>query len=264
MKGSTWVMVRPRPIQGGASLNSRIDQTFLGRSLNTIELRCHLRSYSDSPSSLSFPSFSSSPTIATAPSLEFDHVFDRHYSNQDVFCEIRPVIESVFEGLNVCIIADGQSRSGKTYTMLRGGQGAVIPAATELAFSRLTATEVRKERRLARCEIAEIHCEEIKDLLLDLDMTPEDQPGPVRSPNGRDADSDSTLGKWLLTTPTDLFVMLRRAEDVADTAIAPGVQDRLRPHDSSVAIPRIGSLYFVDLAGSELVPRRTTPTHSTP
>ena len=35
-----------------------------------------------------------------------------------MFAEIRPVITSSVDGYNVCIIAYGQTSSGKTYTMM--------------------------------------------------------------------------------------------------------------------------------------------------
>jgi len=39
-------------------------------------------------------------------------------STQEVFTELRPLIISVVDGFDVSILAYGQSRSGKTHTML--------------------------------------------------------------------------------------------------------------------------------------------------
>ncbi|MCD7456357.1 Kinesin-like protein KIN-14O [Datura stramonium] len=39
------------------------------------------------------------------------------YSVEDVFAEVEPIIRSALDGHNVCILAYGQTGTGKTYTM---------------------------------------------------------------------------------------------------------------------------------------------------
>jgi len=52
-------------------------------------------------------------------SFRFDHVFDSSSSNRTVFERIEPLILAAFEG-HVCLIVDGQSGTGKSWTMFDG------------------------------------------------------------------------------------------------------------------------------------------------
>lgn len=40
------------------------------------------------------------------------------YSVENVFAEVEPIIRSALDGHNVCILAYGQTGTGKTYTMV--------------------------------------------------------------------------------------------------------------------------------------------------
>lgn len=48
---------------------------------------------------------------------EFDKVFPQESIQENVFAEVEPIIRSALDGHNVCILAYGQTGTGKTYTM---------------------------------------------------------------------------------------------------------------------------------------------------
>lgn len=47
----------------------------------------------------------------------FDKVFYQDSSQEDVFAEVEPILRSALDGNNVCMLAYGQTGTGKTYTM---------------------------------------------------------------------------------------------------------------------------------------------------
>ncbi|KAJ8529429.1 hypothetical protein K7X08_036264 [Anisodus acutangulus] len=49
--------------------------------------------------------------------FEFDKVFPQESIQENVFAEVEPIIRSALDGHNVCILAYGQTGTGKTYTM---------------------------------------------------------------------------------------------------------------------------------------------------
>ncbi|KAK9148853.1 hypothetical protein Scep_007610 [Stephania cephalantha] len=48
----------------------------------------------------------------------FDKVFPQNASQEDVFMEVEPILRSALDGHNVCIMAYGQTGTGKTFTMV--------------------------------------------------------------------------------------------------------------------------------------------------
>ena len=54
---------------------------------------------------------------ATNKSYEFDRVFDPHSSQEDVYRDVAPFVQSAVDGYSVCVFAYGQTGSGKSYTM---------------------------------------------------------------------------------------------------------------------------------------------------
>lgn len=68
--------------------------------------------------------------------FSFDHVFHPRTTQQDIFDNVSPLIQSALDGYNVCIFAYGQTGSGKTYTMdgVQDSLG-VIPRTVDLIFN---------------------------------------------------------------------------------------------------------------------------------
>ena len=51
-------------------------------------------------------------------SFKLDAIFDEQHTQDDVFKEIRPMLDCAVVGYNCCICTYGQTGSGKTFTML--------------------------------------------------------------------------------------------------------------------------------------------------
>lgn len=49
--------------------------------------------------------------------FDFDKVFCQSSTQEDVFVEVQPIIRSALDGHNVCVLAYGQTGTGKTFTM---------------------------------------------------------------------------------------------------------------------------------------------------
>lgn len=49
--------------------------------------------------------------------FDFDKVFCQNSEQEDVFVEVEPILRSALDGYNVCVLAYGQTATGKTFTM---------------------------------------------------------------------------------------------------------------------------------------------------
>ncbi|XP_023515855.1 kinesin-like protein KIN-14U [Cucurbita pepo subsp. pepo] len=71
----------------------------------------------------------------TRKEFEFDKVFCKEASQEEVYSEVEPIIQSALDGRNVCIIAYGQTGTGKTYTMDgRMEEPGIVPRGLEMLF----------------------------------------------------------------------------------------------------------------------------------
>ncbi|KAK3005840.1 hypothetical protein RJ639_015773 [Escallonia herrerae] len=65
----------------------------------------------------------------------FDKVFPQEASQEEVFVEVEPILRSALDGHNVCIVAYGQTGTGKTFTMDGTGDSpGVVPRALKELF----------------------------------------------------------------------------------------------------------------------------------
>ncbi|GAB7356383.1 hypothetical protein MBLNU459_g7164t2 [Dothideomycetes sp. NU459] len=241
----TWVTVRFQPRRPG-STSELIDYAYADDSRRRVEL--HNRRTGAMNDTDEFTAF------------EFDRIFDEHSSNRDVFVEMEPVIECAIEGRNVCIIADGQSGTGKTHTMMNGGEGAVIPAAAELIFRRLGALEEQGKRLVVRCSIAEVYKGKSRDLLASVNVgTPATSTVHKVKARGH----GPTLGEWPVTTARELLDLIELTQGARNVSQTVKNARSSRGHyvckivivtrHSDELPSRTTGLFFVDLAGSEVV-----------
>ncbi|KAH9754382.1 kinesin-like protein KIN-14U [Citrus sinensis] len=69
----------------------------------------------------------------------FDKVFNQAASQEDVFVEVEPILRSALDGHNVCVLAYGQTGTGKTFTMDgTSDQPGIVPRALEELFRQAT------------------------------------------------------------------------------------------------------------------------------
>mmetsp|Transcript_13307 Transcript_13307/g.24665 ORF Transcript_13307/g.24665 Transcript_13307/m.24665 type:complete len:944 (-) Transcript_13307:42-2873(-) len=84
--------------------------------------------------------FSRTPDKAKRKRFQFDHVFHGESSQVDVYKTLaEPLIDSVLQGVNACLIAYGQTGAGKTYTTFGPNQGSEVASPAIAAQVRATA-----------------------------------------------------------------------------------------------------------------------------
>lgn len=74
-------------------------------------------------------------SVGIRKEYRYDKVFHQAATQEDVFVEVEPILRSALDGHNVCILAYGQTGTGKTFTMDgTNNQAGIIPRATEELF----------------------------------------------------------------------------------------------------------------------------------
>ncbi|KAK1429039.1 hypothetical protein QVD17_11238 [Tagetes erecta] len=94
----------------------------------------------------------------------FDMVLHPGSTQDEVFSEIEPVIKSALDGYNVCILAYGQTGTGKTFTM-EGNPDCpgVVPRTIEALFKQAADSN---HKYLFSFSMLEIYLGQLKDLLI--------------------------------------------------------------------------------------------------
>ena len=211
-------------------------------------------------------------------SFAFDHVFGAATSQEGVFEEVEPVLDSVLAGFNVCIFAYGQTGSGKTFTMegIRDDDSklGINPRALRRIFELISDKKQFAALGGAKADdgweyevkvaYLEIYNENVKDLL-----------GPVPGPKDKKAPAslDVRMSAEVVHVPDLTVVPVASAEEV-ERVLLKGVGRRStaatkcnsqssRSHSivqvsvtgrhSKSGASTHGKLHLVDLAGSERV-----------
>lgn len=113
---------------------------------------------------VSLPDRVRGPALSGRRTFEMDQVFGPCSSTETVFERIRPFLPSAFEGQALSVLADGQSNTGKSYTMF-DGPGAIIKLASAEVFSAIAGFEKNRWTCDLVCSVAEVYLDNLKDLI---------------------------------------------------------------------------------------------------
>ncbi|KAI8107290.1 hypothetical protein M9434_001933 [Picochlorum sp. BPE23] len=97
--------------------------------------------------------------------FKFDRVFGQEATQEAIYMEAKPLINSVLDGYSVCIFAYGQTGSGKTHTMSgqKDDPGINVRAIRDLFHLQEERSE--EEEFTFKVQLLEIYNESIRDLL---------------------------------------------------------------------------------------------------
>uniref|UniRef100_A0A7C9EDU0 Adenosinetriphosphatase n=1 Tax=Opuntia streptacantha TaxID=393608 RepID=A0A7C9EDU0_OPUST len=96
--------------------------------------------------------------------FDFDKVFCENSKQEDVFLEVEPILRSALDGHNVCVLAYGQTGTGKTFTMEgTKDQPGVVPRALKELF--MQASLENSASVTFSISMLEVYMGNLKDLL---------------------------------------------------------------------------------------------------
>lgn len=192
-------------------------------------------------------------------SFTFDSVLLPPTSNIQVCIEIEPTIQAFLDGHDMCIIADGQSGSGKSYTMLNGDHS-IADWAARFTFEWMELAERPHRECAAKCSILEIYKNRTRDLLADNDPPGQKTieirrsgPDPISCESYhplRSADDVSKLRRKACAQRVNRSTDQNQSSSRSDLILI----ITLTQFDVATKTSATSSLFLVDLAGSEVWP----------
>ena len=154
-KHSIWLLVRVRGLPKDG------DQSTSAPPLTDLQVSCTARTLLLTCSQTYMgPGFSP----AVEEPFEIDHYIGPESTNRDVYRAVEPLIEVLFSGYDVCVFTDGQSGSGKSWTMFRGTDAVAPSIATSVMEWKAMGDAHGWECRV-HCSAIEIYQDRLKDLL---------------------------------------------------------------------------------------------------
>ena len=124
-------------------LKKQASKSSISSKSNSIKVVCRFRPprNADNISPFTISSESNAVTYVSSErkTFTFDRIFDVQTSQDQIFTELKEVVEGVIDGVNGTILAYGQTSAGKSWTMdgilddasLQG----VVPRSVDLLFS---------------------------------------------------------------------------------------------------------------------------------
>lgn len=195
----------------------------------------------------------------TKHEFSFDQVFDPNTTQEEIFENVAPLIQSALDGYNVCIFAYGQTGSGKTFTMDgHDSKLGIIPRTVKLLFDAAKNAEVLGWHYKITASFLEIYNEVLYDLLSN-----ETKDIEIRMANAKSKTEIyvSNLTEVEVTTAARLHELMSIARSNRATAATTGNERSSRSHavtrleitgrHESKPENLIGMINLVDLAGSE-------------
>ena len=199
----------------------------------------------------------------------FDAVFGPGASQEEVYAELDPFVQSALDGFNVCIFAYGQTGSGKTYTMEgypdAGEEAAgMIPRAVSHVFGRAEALKELGWEFSFQASYLEIYNETVRDL-----QAPGEEGCGAVLDLRMDRETGETYAEGLtwrdVATAGDISDVLESAREVRAVGSTNMNERSSRSHsvftlgikgrNAGQEIEWSGRLNLIDLAGSERLAR---------
>lgn len=180
-----------------------------------------------------------------------DRVFGQDSSQDSIFREVAPLVESILDGYKICVFAYGQTGSGKTYTMQGPDQDRGLVYRALDSIDRLS-QELRQEGFTIeyKTRYLEIYNEEIRDLIEDAPVRIVHEGSTVRLTNSKEVKSSSIQDiQGLVAGATEKRAVgetgcnARSSRSHAVLILTVSVRSETEQ--------RTGALALVDLAGSE-------------
>lgn len=160
--------------------------------------------------------------------FSFDQVFHPQSTQGDVFQLVSPLIQSAFDGYNVCIFAYGQTGSGKTFTMEgTPDKMGIIPNTVDLLFS-----SVENYKHLGwKYSISVTFLEIYNEVLYDL-LSNEQKEMDIRMVNPKTPHEIyvSNLTEFAVASASDLRELIEMANSHRATAATVGNERSSRSH----------------------------------
>lgn len=100
--------------------------------------------------------------------FQFDNVYNQHCDQEDVFDNVKDLIQSALDGYRVCVFSYGQTGSGKTHTMTGDTYGesrGLIPRSIELIIAHINRLKEDGWDVNASYSMVEVYNEALVDLL---------------------------------------------------------------------------------------------------
>ena len=193
----------------------------------------------------------------------FDYILFPPASNVSVFETMKPMIGLLVNGRQVCIVADGQSGTGKSYTMLKGPDP-VAALAAQAIFDGLNIAKRSGWEYSVECSILEICQEQPNDLLIPALKDDRKQPSNSAPKRVRILRTEPYLTNCSchpLTSADEFMCLLHKASEQRATRTTKMNQCSSRSDlVSIISISRSHTItgetqssrfYLVDLVGSE-------------